>query len=193
MPERARLAAETRSGDLRVAVEPIADAERQKRHFGVVFDRARLLPVYAVVENLSSEASVLVRPELATLALDEADCPDVVPLAEPSQRPYRREMDVADSQTLSDEVGGAIAVAAVPLLAIPLLFGGEVLSEQAVQLRHRLLLDGLHAATLEPGESVRGILVLSRPEGAVDFCLQAVDLGVRAPRIVRVELESGAP
>ena len=131
---------QTKNG-IRVAIEPLGEKEKQKKHFGTSFDSQGLLPVLVVLENDSMSSSLLLQRDLVT---------------------YRSEDDLT-----KDYSGGATAVRSKSgeVIAVAgaggvLMFIGLKMIAGASKVKQNILVKELRSQTIAPGKAGSGFLYL---------------------------------
>ncbi len=131
---------QTRNG-IRVAIEPLGEKEKQKKHFGTSFESQGLLPVLVVLENDSIGSSLLLQRDLVT---------------------YRSEDDLTKeyaggATSVRSKSGEVIAVAGAGGV---LMFVGLKMIAGASKVKQNILVKELRSETIAPGKVGSGFLYL---------------------------------
>lgn len=133
---------------LAAAVHAITDESESKTYFGTDLLAADILAVYAIVENRSDGASVVIGQDDFRLGPREAI-----------------EGKASQRDGLGSQSGGeAVALVGALLLSPVLLVAGAKMMSDASVIKHNMEVDAFRAQTLSPGETGAGFVYFQLPD-----------------------------
>jgi hypothetical protein len=140
-------------GGLAVAVEPVLDRERAKKYFASDLLGQGLVAVLVVAENRSTSKSYLVTADSISLVAADTQAHQ-----ESSTRGRPSGWTTTPGLTTGIRVAETVAVLTFPasIVLMPLAFGGAKKIADAEAVEYNMVVTGLHATTLSPGEGVHG-------------------------------------
>ncbi|MBU1235523.1 MAG: hypothetical protein KJ634_00550 [Gammaproteobacteria bacterium] len=169
-------------GDVRVAVQPITDAEEQRKYFGVVLTDAGVLPVLIVVEDHSSSRRFLIRDDLIVMRAKSTNQVLAKPmLQDMSDAPYAEPMHKVSAATSTSAVaagdvallaGNTVAAAGAFVFALPAVLmavGVAKNAESAAIIQNNLFDNTLFTKTVMPNKSISGFAYFKAADGKLDF------------------------
>ena len=131
---------QTKNG-IRVAIEPVSEVNKQKKHFGAKFGSQGFLPVLVILENASEGGSILLRRDLVTYGI-EGD----------------RSRGAAGEFSARSKTGEAVALAGFAAISIPTMVIGLKMIAAASDVKRNILVKELRSQTIAPGKSGSGFL-----------------------------------
>jgi hypothetical protein len=140
---------QTRDG-IRMAVEPVGDKETQKKYFGTKFESHGFLPVLVVLENDSAGGSLILRRELVTYHVEDAQAKSI------SGGPAT--VGSKAGQGMAVGAGVALATTSAMGVALPVMIIGLKMIAGASQVKQNILVKELRSQTIAPGKAGSGFL-----------------------------------
>ncbi|MGH9873332.1 MAG: hypothetical protein ACRD9S_12830 [Pyrinomonadaceae bacterium] len=131
---------QTKNG-IRVAIEPVGEKDKQKKHFGTSFESQGLLPVLVVLENDSASSSLLLQRDLVTFRIEDDQT-----------KGYS-----GGAASVRSKTGEVVAVAGAGGLV---MFIGLKMIAGASEVKQNILVKELRSQTIAPGKAGSGFLYL---------------------------------
>lgn len=140
-------------GGLAVTVEPVLDREQAKKYFASDLVGQDLLAVLVVAENRSATDSYLLTADSASLVAADTRARQEATGKGPASS-WATTPGVATGMHIAQTVTMLTFPASIVLM--PLAFGGSKKIADAEAVEYNMVVSGLHATTLSPGESAHG-------------------------------------
>jgi hypothetical protein len=139
---------QTKNG-ISLAIEPVQDADEQKKYFGTKFGGQGFLPVLVVLENASEDSSLLLQKGLITYRIEG-----------------KESKEVNGSVSVRSKSGEVVGLYGAIALSLPAMFVAAALLSSASKVQQNILVKELRSQTIAPGKAGNGFLYLpiGKPE-----------------------------
>jgi hypothetical protein len=142
---------QTKNG-ISVAIEPVSEGKKQKKHFGTKFESQGFLPILIVVENGTASNGLMLRRDSITYQIGD----------DQTKGNTGPNLSVGSKSGQGVAVGAGVALATVSVVgvAVPAMFIGLKMIAAASEVKQNILVKELRSQTIAPGKAGSGFLYI---------------------------------